>query len=136
MSYYELNLGYQIPDTYLHKSGRRLYNKGHVPHNKGRKYDELYGPERSAAIRKRISETAKGRYFSPDRAPSHSRPVVRVTPSCDVIHYASLRQSARVEGVTPAAIKGRIEHCRAINGRWFYEDDGDKMQAYINSLTN
>jgi hypothetical protein len=133
---YDLTLSPVIPRFYTDpKTGRKFFNKGSVPtHVNGKTYEEAYGPERAADIKRRISEAMKGFKHKPDRRPAHTRSIVRILPDGSVLHYPSVAAGARAVGVSGNAIRQRIRLSSTLQGRWFYEADSTLWQRYHSTL--
>jgi hypothetical protein len=132
--YYELNLPPATPRFRITKEGRKVFNKGYAQFKQGKTYEEVYGPERAADIKARISAKLMGNKFSPDRRPSRLIPVVQITPDGEVRHYETLGYAAAAVGICTNSIKWRIKHNTVADGRWFYESDYELWQRYLHTL--
>ena len=114
----ELNLGPVLPGRNP-CNGR--YNKGHITHNKGRKWDEWMDSRHHSHVKSNL--TNRG---NPNLGGWNKKPIVTIING-RFVRYESTREAARKLGIKDrnicAVLKKKRKHCGGL--RWFYFDSND-----------
>lgn len=122
---HELHIPHKYPDRNP-LNGR--FNKGHIPHNTGKKWKDYMDKKTIRKLKKQLRENAK--YLVP---PDTSRKVVGIKDGKLYGIFKSATLAANHLGVNLSNIvhccAGRQKTCRGY--QWFYEED-DKWLNLIN----
>lgn len=110
-----------------------LFQKGHIPHNKGKKWDEIYTKEAQARCAKGWANLAKYRHKpKAENAGRKAKAVIRLNDDGSFNHYATIRFAGEATGscwenikrcCNLNAQKGKNTNHRVYGYRFYYEDD-------------
>lgn len=98
--------------------------KGHIPHNKGKKWSEWMDMRKAKKILRIGMKNLKGRS---DIGGWNKKPVVAITPDGRWFYFESAANAERITGLIRRNItrccQGKCKHCGRF--RWFYFDSNE-----------
>lgn len=124
----ELRLGDERPQ-YNPINGRFL--KGHVPHNKGKKWSEWMDGRKQKKVRRILKKNIHGRH---NIGGWNKRAVIMLDNEGNHAYFESSAAAGRATGITARNIRYVCDKKRKHAGgyRWFWFDDNDWTE-YINN---
>lgn len=129
---YELHIPQGLPQLRTLPTGKRIFNKGCTPINKGKTYEEAYGENTAKAMKQKQTQKRMGH---PNYAKKliNSKAVVVIIDGRLAGRYSSGRIPAEKAGVSVSAISAYIKRKRhpANDWLWFHESD----DSWINIIS-
>ena len=105
----ELYIPQELPQMRKNKNGKLVFNKRHVPYNKGKTYDELYTPERAQEVKNSIIKANKERFHS---TPPHHCKACIYEKDGDTYLFNSLADASKITGMSVKKISQYVLHYR------------------------
>lgn len=118
----------------LNDAGRWVFNKGYRHIHPGQSYEQVYGAERSAAIRAKIAQSVHRTMSQPGKMPARHVAVVNVLPDGSIRHFLTIKEAARSVGKTICCIRYRILSGADLDGRWFFASDCHLWKAHLDAI--
>ena len=111
----ELIYNEEIPQMRLDKSGRYYFNKGYTPHNKGKKLEELYPPEKVKEMKAKMVRKATGETRI---IPPHNNKEIICVIDNKEYYFQSIHDAARKTGLHISTISNYINNKRQPRNGW------------------
>jgi hypothetical protein len=129
----ELYLPKEIPTHRITPTGKKLFNRGYTPYNKGKSYESVFG-DSAEEIKQKISQSLKGHPCYTKKG-TNGKPLVLIIDGVLSGRFESAVIASELVGISHQSISRYANgEMKPKNGwKWFYEKDYDKWTKELNN---